>query len=45
MIHLIPFALILGLIALLGFLWALRTGQFDDEADIPDQNQETETKE
>ncbi|MCH9808523.1 MAG: cbb3-type cytochrome oxidase assembly protein CcoS [Alphaproteobacteria bacterium] len=27
---LIPAALALGLIGLLGFLWALRSGQFDD---------------
>ena len=27
---LIPLALTLGLVALAGFLWALRAGQFDD---------------
>lgn len=27
---LIPVALLLGLIGLLGFLWALKNGQFDD---------------
>ncbi len=27
---LIPVALALGLLGLLGFLWALKTGQFDD---------------
>jgi len=27
---LIPVALFLGLLGLLGFLWALRSGQFDD---------------
>lgn len=27
---LIPVALLLGLLGLLGFLWALRSGQFDD---------------
>jgi len=27
---LIPLALVLGLIGLVGFLWALRNGQFED---------------
>lgn len=27
---LIPIALVLGLLGLAGFLWALRSGQFDD---------------
>lgn len=27
---LIPVALLLGLVGLLGFLWALKNGQFDD---------------
>lgn len=27
---LVPFALLLGLTGLAGFLWSLRTGQFDD---------------
>ncbi len=27
---LLPLALLLGLIGLLGFLWALKTGQYDD---------------
>ncbi|MBB4305309.1 cbb3-type cytochrome oxidase maturation protein [Rhodobium orientis] len=30
LIYLIPIALMLSLIALFGFLWALRSGQFDD---------------
>lgn len=30
LIYLIPAALLLGLLGLLGFLWALRSGQFDD---------------
>jgi cbb3-type cytochrome oxidase maturation protein len=30
LIYLIPAALLLGLIGLAGFLWALRSGQFDD---------------
>ena len=30
LIYLIPVAIALGLIALLAFMWALRSGQFDD---------------
>lgn len=30
LIYLIPVALFLGAISLLGFLWALRSGQYDD---------------
>lgn len=30
LLYLIPIALLLGLIGLLGFLWAMRNGQFDD---------------
>lgn len=30
LIYLIPIALLLGLLGLVAFLWALRTGQFDD---------------
>ncbi len=30
LLFLIPFALFLGGLALAGFLWALRSGQFDD---------------
>ncbi|WP_104491119.1 cbb3-type cytochrome oxidase assembly protein CcoS [Paracoccus denitrificans] len=30
LIYLIPVALFLGGISLLGFLWALRSGQYDD---------------
>ena len=30
LIYLIPAALFLGLIGLAGFLWSLRSGQFDD---------------
>lgn len=30
LIYLIPVALLLGLIGLAAFLWALKTGQFDD---------------
>jgi len=30
LIYLIPIALLLGLVGLVAFLWALRTGQFDD---------------
>ena len=30
LIYLIPAALFLGLLGLAGFLWALRSGQFDD---------------
>lgn len=29
-LFLIPIALFLGALGLLGFLWALRTGQYDD---------------
>ncbi|WP_425995199.1 cbb3-type cytochrome oxidase assembly protein CcoS [Afipia sp. DC4300-2b1] len=28
--YLVPLALALGLIGLLGFLWSLRSGQYDD---------------
>jgi len=30
LVYLIPAALLLGLLGLVGFLWALRSGQFDD---------------
>lgn len=30
LIYLIPVALLLGLLGLLAFLWALKSGQFDD---------------
>lgn len=30
LIYLIPIALFLGLLGLVAFLWALRSGQFDD---------------
>ncbi|MGF1628801.1 MAG: cbb3-type cytochrome oxidase assembly protein CcoS [Kiloniellaceae bacterium] len=30
LIYLIPAALLLGLLGLVGFLWALKSGQFDD---------------
>lgn len=30
LLYLIPIALFLGLLGLAGFLWALRSGQFDD---------------
>jgi len=30
LVYLIPAALFLGLLGLLGFLWALKHGQFDD---------------
>ncbi|CAA9220745.1 MAG: Type cbb3 cytochrome oxidase biogenesis protein CcoS, involved in heme b insertion [uncultured Craurococcus sp.] len=30
LIYLVPVALALGLIGLLGFLWALRNGQYED---------------
>jgi len=30
LIYLIPIALFLGLLGLVAFLWALRTGQFED---------------
>jgi cbb3-type cytochrome oxidase maturation protein len=30
LLYLIPVALLLGLIGLVAFLWALRSGQFDD---------------
>lgn len=30
LIYLIPVALFLGAVSLLGFLWALRSGQYDD---------------
>jgi len=30
LIYLIPIALVLGLLALFAFLWALKSGQYDD---------------
>ena len=30
LLYLIPIALFLGLLGLAGFLWAMRSGQFDD---------------
>lgn len=30
LIYLIPVALFMGFLGLVGFLWALRTGQYDD---------------
>ena len=30
LLYLIPIALFLGLLGLAGFLWAIRSGQFDD---------------
>jgi len=30
LVVLVPLALALGLVGLLGFLWSLRTGQYDD---------------
>ena len=30
LIYLVPLALMLGLIGLVGFLWALKSGQYDD---------------
>jgi cbb3-type cytochrome oxidase maturation protein len=30
LVYLIPIALLLGLVGLAAFLWALRSGQFDD---------------
>jgi cbb3-type cytochrome oxidase maturation protein len=30
LLYMIPIALVLGLIGLAGFLWALKNGQFDD---------------
>lgn len=30
LIYLIPIALFLGILGLIAFLWALKTGQFDD---------------
>lgn len=30
LLYLIPIALSLGILALVGFFWALRSGQFDD---------------
>lgn len=30
LLYLIPIALLLGFLGLMGFLWALRSGQFDD---------------
>jgi cbb3-type cytochrome oxidase maturation protein len=30
MVFLVPLALVLGLVGLLGFLWSLKNGQYDD---------------
>ena len=30
LVYLVPIALALGLIGLLGFIWSLRSGQYDD---------------
>jgi len=30
MVILVPLALVLGLLGLVGFLWSLKTGQYDD---------------
>ncbi len=30
LVFLVPLALMLGLLGLMGFLWALRNGQYDD---------------
>ncbi len=30
LIYLVPMALLLGLIGLVGFLWSLKSGQYDD---------------
>ena len=30
LVFLVPLALVLGLIGLLGFLWSLKNGQYDD---------------
>lgn len=30
LIYLVPMALLLGLIGLLGFMWTLKSGQYDD---------------
>ena len=30
LVYLIPMALFLGLLGLIGFLWAVRSGQYDD---------------
>jgi cbb3-type cytochrome oxidase maturation protein len=30
LVYLVPLALTLGLIGLIGFLWSLRNGQYDD---------------
>lgn len=30
LIYLIPIALLLGLLGLIGFLWSLKSGQYDD---------------
>lgn len=30
LIYLIPIAILLGLLGLIGFLWSLKSGQFDD---------------
>jgi cbb3-type cytochrome oxidase maturation protein len=30
LLFLVPLAILLGLVALLAFLWSLRTGQFED---------------
>ncbi|MBR0752379.1 cbb3-type cytochrome oxidase assembly protein CcoS [Bradyrhizobium jicamae] len=30
LVYLVPLALVLGFLGLLGFLWSLRSGQYDD---------------
>jgi len=54
LIYLIPVALILGGVALAAFLWALKSGQFEDmegaanrilfDDDVPEQNTEKPDK-
>ena len=34
LLFLVPLALLLGLIALIAFMWSLRSGQFDDLDEI-----------
>ena len=49
LIYLVPMALALGLIGLIGFLWSLNSGQYDDldgaawRAIIDDEDQEAAT--
>lgn len=48
LIYLIPIALFLGLLGLIGFLWSLKSGQYDDlegakwrildDDDLPDED-------